>query len=295
MAGVYREVTRLATTSQRRMPVRIAHTVNATHEIAQGRRVELAFGREGQEARLPAVLLLPASVTMPAPAALLLHGFSSRKEQMAETVGVALLAKGIASLSIDLPLHGARIEEGSETSWGLVGGYERAFDARAMRSPLAIAGAWRTAQRDAKLALAYLGARGEVDRARLAVVGYSMGSFLGVQTAADDPNVRALVLAAGGDLPQAMPYARALRLLSDPLRAVRRLNGRPLLMLHGRRDTTVRPDQAQRLFDAAAEPKELRWYEAGHYLPPHALDDAASWLLARLAPAARTAENSQAG
>ena len=276
------------------MPVRLAHTVNATHEIAHGRRLELVFGREGETARLPAMLMLPATVTVPVPAALLLHGFSSRKEQMAETVGVALLAKGIASLSIDLPLHGARIQEGNETSWGLVGGYERAFDARAMRSPLAIAGAWRTAQRDAKLALAYLGARSEVDRTRLAVVGYSMGSFLGVQTAADEPSVRALVLAAGGDLPDAMPYARALRLLSDPLRAVRRLNGRPLLMLHGRRDTTVRPDQAQRLFDAAAEPKELRWYEAAHHLPVHALDDAAGWLLTRLAPAVRASETQQA-
>lgn len=272
------------------MPVRLAHTVNATHAVAHGRRLELTFGRESESARLPAVLMLPTAVTMPAPAALLLHGFSSRKEQMAETVGVALLAKGIASLSIDLPLHGERIEDGNETSWGLVGGYERAFDSRAMRSPLAIAGAWRTAQRDAKLALAYLGARGEVDRTRLAVVGYSMGSFLGVQTAADEPAVRALVLAAGGDLPDAMPYARALRLLSDPLRAVRRLNGRPLLMLHGRRDTTVRPDQAQRLFDAAAEPKELRWYEAAHHLPAHALDDAASWLLKRLAPAVPATE-----
>ena len=277
------------------MPIRLAQTVNATYEIAHGRRIELAFGRDGHDARLPAVLLLPASDAMPAPAALLLHGFSSRKEQMAETVGVALLAKGIASLSIDLPLHGARIEEGNATSWGIVGGYERSFDSRAMRSPLAIAGAWRTAQRDAKLALAYVGARREVDRARLAVVGYSMGSFLGVQTAADESEVRALVLAAGGDLPDAMPYARALRLLSNPVRAVRKLDGRPLLMLHGRRDPTVRPDQAQRLFDAATEPKELRWYEAGHHLPPHALDDAAGWLLQRLAPSPRTAVEHQAG
>ena len=277
------------------MPIRLAQTVNATYEIAHGRRIELAFGRDGHDARLPAVLLLPASDAMPAPAALLLHGFSSRKEQMAETVGVALLAKGIASLSIDLPLHGARIEEGNETSWGIVGGYERSFDSRAMRSPLAIAGAWRTAQRDAKLALAYVGARREVDRARLAVMGYSMGSFLGVQTAADESAVRALVLAAGGDLPDAMPYARALRLLSNPVRAVRKLDGRPLLMLHGRRDPTVRPDQAQRLFDAATEPKELRWYEAGHHLPPHALDDAASWLLQRLLPSPRAAMEHQAG
>lgn len=262
---------------------RLAHTLHTDRPIPHGRRLELGFGRDGEEARVPGVLLLPPEGAPPAPAAVLLHGFSSRKEQMAEGVGTTLLAHGIASLALDLPLHGERIEDGEGTSWGMIGGHVRAFDGRAMRNPLALAGAWREAQRDARLALAYLGARREVDRARLALVGYSMGSFLGVQVAAEEPAVRALVLAAGGDLPQGMPYATALRLVADPLRAVKRFDGRPLLMVHGRRDPTVRPEQAQRLFDAAMEPKELRWYDAGHYLPQQALEDAADWLVGRLA------------
>jgi len=264
------------------MPVRLAQTVHATRDIGGGQRIELAFGRDGTDARVPAVLLLPPASNAPHPAALLLHGFSSRKEQMADTVGSALLAAGIATLSIDLPLHGERIVAGSGTSWGIVGGHERAFDASGMRNPLVMAGAWRTAQQDAQLALAYLGARREVDRARLALVGYSMGSFIGVNVAAGEPAVRALVLAAGGDLPDDMPYAQALRLIADPRRAIRKLHGRPLLMLHGRQDRTVRPEQAQRLFDAALEPKLLRWYDAGHHLPPGALGEAARWLLTSL-------------
>lgn len=264
------------------MPIRLVHDLVSTAPVAGGTRHVLAIGRAGEAARIPALLLVPDAPAR-APAALLLHGFSSRKEQMAESIGAALLAHGIASLAIDLPLHGARIAEGAATSWGMAGGHPRAVDGRAMRNPLALASAWREAQRDAKLALGYLGARGEVDRARLAVVGYSMGSFLGVQVAADERAVRALVLAAGGDLPEAMPYARALRLVADPLRAVRRFDGTPLLMVHGRRDPTVTPAQAQRLFDAAREPKTLRWYDAGHYLPVAALDDAASWLRATLA------------
>lgn len=260
------------------MPIRLGQTVLSTTTITHGQRLEVSFGRESSAARIPAVMLLPPAHVPTSPAALLLHGFSSRKEQMAETVGAALLAKGIASLSIDLPLHGERIAAGSETSWGMAGGYERAFDGSAMRKPLAMAGAWRTAQRDVRLAVAYLRARPDVDRTRVALVGYSMGSVLAVQAAADEPSVRALVLAAGGDLPDGIPYARALRLIADPLRAVRRFDGRPLLMLHGRHDQTVRPEQAQRLFDAAAEPKALRWYDAGHHLPPVALVDAAGWL-----------------
>ncbi|HEY0996866.1 MAG TPA: hypothetical protein VGD77_12805, partial [Gemmatimonadaceae bacterium] len=64
---------------------------------------------DGEE--VPAILLLPASARA-VPAALLLHGYTSRKERMAESLGMALLRQGIASLSIDLPLHGEREGEG---------------------------------------------------------------------------------------------------------------------------------------------------------------------------------------
>ena len=105
-----------------------------------------------------------------------------------------------------------------------------------------------------------------------------MGSFLGVMVAARSDHVKALVLAAGGDLPENTPFERVVRTVADPIRAVRRLEGRPLLMIHGTRDRTVRPEQATRLFEAAAEPKELRWYDTGHWLPDAATRDAAVWL-----------------
>jgi fermentation-respiration switch protein FrsA (DUF1100 family) len=250
------------------MTTRLSHTIRAEHAVAGGRRLELRFGRAGdREAdRVPAVLLIPDH-PRPAPAAALLHGYSSRKEQMAEDVGQGLLRHGVASLAIDLPLHGERAGD---------------VDFRSVRNPLALMQAWRGGQADTRLALGYLAARPEVDGGRLSLVGYSMGSFLGVTVAADAPAVRALVLAAGGDLPTGTPFERLVRGAADPIKAIRRLDGRPLLMVHGRRDGTVRPEQAQRLFDAAHEPKELRWYDAGHYLPRAAVDEAAAWLAARL-------------
>jgi uncharacterized protein len=249
------------------VPTRIAQTVRGERTVPNGRRVDLDFGPEGQAERVPAILLLPAAGAPSAPAALLLHGYTSHKEQMAESVGRVLLRHGIASLAIDLPLHGERASGGR-------GG----MDAQAMRNPIALVSTWRLAQDEARLALGYLGARAEVDGARLAVVGYSMGSFLGVLLAARERRVRALVLAAGGDLPDGTPFERLVRAAADPLRAVRALDGRPLLMVHGRRDRTVTPAQAQRLFDAAGEPKTLRWWDAGHYLPVEAIDEAATWL-----------------
>jgi fermentation-respiration switch protein FrsA (DUF1100 family) len=89
-------------------------------------------------------------------------------------------------------------------------------------------------------------------------------------------------LAAGGDLPERTPFAALVRTIADPLRSVRNLAGRPLLMVNGRFDRTITPAQAKALFEAASDPKELRWYQAGHWLPPHVIGDAAAWLAARL-------------
>jgi len=236
-----------------------------TRAIRGGRRVTMELPLVGQ--RVPAILLMPAEVTRP-PAALLLHGYGSRKEQMADAVGRALLEQGIASLAIDLPLHGER--EGS-------------IDVDAIRNPLVLVSQWRIALAECGAALEWMAEELELDGHRLALAGYSMGSFIGVMVAAASDHVKALVLAAGGDLPEATPFTRLVRTVADPLRAVRRLDGRPLLMIHGKRDRTVLPDQASRLFAAAAEPKELRWYDAGHWLPDAATQDAARWLKSRLA------------
>ncbi len=215
-------------------------------------------------ARVPAVFL-PVAGEPRAPAALLLHGYSSRKERMADTIGVALRAQGIASLAIDLPLHGERAGE---------------MDAQATRNPLALAQRWRAAVAECGAALAWLAER--ADGERLALVGYSMGAFLACEVAARERSVKVMALAAGGDLPTQTPFAMLVRTVADPVRAVRRFAGRPLLMVHGRHDTTVRPEQAERLFAAASEPKELRWYDAGHYLPPGVIRDATAWMGERL-------------
>jgi fermentation-respiration switch protein FrsA (DUF1100 family) len=245
--------------------IQIRQTTRSESRVPGGRRIVLDFREEGGDA-VPAILLLPDAAE-PAPGALLLHGYSSRKEHMADNVGRALLEEGIASLAVDLPLHGDRHDP---------------LQAQSARNPLAVVRLWRTGLKEAGLAARYLGARGEVDAARLGVAGYSLGSFLAVQLAAGDPKVRAVVVAAGGDLPAGTPLATVARTVADPLRAVRKLAPRPLLMVHGRDDRTVRADQAERLFAAAGEPKELRWYPAGHYLPPAAIQYAAEWLGARL-------------
>ena len=49
--------------------------------------------------------------------------------------------------------------------------------------------------------------------------------------------------------------------------------------------TAVSPSEegeSQRFFEAASEPKEIRWYDAGHFLNDQAHQDRIAWLGERL-------------
>jgi fermentation-respiration switch protein FrsA (DUF1100 family) len=238
--------------------------MGASRDVPLGIRYDLELV-DGVE-HVPAIMLVP-DADEPVPAALLLHGFRSEKERMADSVGLALMTRGVCALSIDLPLHGARA--GDVTSLR-------------MHNPLQLVAIWRRAVREAQVALQYLASHDAIDSSRLGLVGYSLGSFLANIVAATEPSVRAVVLAASGDLPDALPFETVVRTVVDPLRAVRRVAGRPLLMVNGRFDRTVTPAQAERLFAAAHEPKTMRWYGGGHWPPAREIGYAAEWLTQQL-------------
>lgn len=249
-------------------PAGVKHSSNipkitAERDVPGGRRIALELVTKGEP--VPGIMLVPDR-RGPVPAALLFHGFSSRKERMAETIGRALLRNGVASLAIDLPMHGARAGAGEEIN---------------LRSALKVAQIWRLANDEAHQALLFLAAQPTVDASRIALVGYSLGAFLAVHVATD-PLVRVILLAAGGDLPETMPFVSVVRTVVDPLRAVRKLAGKPLLMVNGSYDRTIRPEQARRLFDAAAEPKQIVWYAGGHWPPDNEVATAAEWLAGTL-------------
>ena len=212
-------------------------------------------------AQVPSILLRPDG-SGPFPAVLLLHGYSSSKERLADTMGRSLAARGIASLAIDLPLHGSR---------------DDAIIQEARKNPLGLVQHWNMALTEARAAVTWLARHEAIDPRRISVAGYSLGSYIALQTVAAGEPVAAVIVAAGGDLP-ATPWTNMIRMVVDPLKSAMSLRGRPLLMVHGKFDRTIPPQQAQRLFDAAHEPKELQWYESGHVLPTASADYAAQWL-----------------
>ncbi|MEX2281296.1 MAG: alpha/beta fold hydrolase [Gemmatimonadota bacterium] len=187
---------------------------------------------------------------------------SSSFFELIDSMGRALAARGIAALAIDLPLHGGRDDALAEL---------------ARSNPLGMLQHWRAALAEAQAAVHYLRDHEAIAPDRVALIGYSLGGYIALITASKEPRVKAVVLAASGDLP-ATPWTGMMRTVADPLAAAQALNGRPLLMLHGRKDRTIPAAQAERLFQAAREPKELRWYDAGHVLPASAAEDAAAWM-----------------
>jgi uncharacterized protein len=153
---------------------------------------------------------------------------------------------------------------------------------------------------DLRRAVDLLRARGDVDGGRLAYLGISYGAAMGGLLAGVEHRVAAFVLAvgdgglvehfgprhdAGGSLPP-LPADRRRRWLDamqpiEPLRYITRASA-PLFLQSGRQDQLVPPADARRYQHAAPGPKQVKWYDSGHRLPPQAVCDQARWLSERV-------------
>jgi pimeloyl-ACP methyl ester carboxylesterase len=164
----------------------------------------------------------------------------------------ALVARGFGVVLFDFPGHGL--------SEGVV--------------------AWGTPARAAlTAAVGFAASHGKVG-----VLGFSMGSCISAQVAAQDERIAALVLEgaftnqhdqllyefrAYGPLSQYPALWRAERSMNvdsmRPIEVISRLAGRPLLLIEGTADPVVPPEMSQALFEKAKEPKSLWLIEGAHH------------------------------
>jgi predicted esterase len=115
-----------------------------------------------------------------------------------------------------------------------------------------------------------------LDASRIAFVGISYGAGIAADLAGADGRVSTYVLMSG---PPRWRGAGVSDL--EPEDWVGKSDARFLFQV-GRRDDVVAPADAQQLYDAAPEAKELRRYDAGHVLNRAAQQDRIRWLSARL-------------
>ncbi|RLF15843.1 MAG: hypothetical protein DRJ97_02720 [Thermoprotei archaeon] len=246
-------------------------------------KVEEARFRSFDETELKGYLFTPDVGSPPHPTVCLCHGIPVSPRQPGDRgyaeVAERLCSVGVAAMTFNFRGTG---ESGGE------------FDLMA----------WPA---DLEAAIDYLYNHPTVDKERLGVAGFSGGAVAALYAASVDPRIKAIALCAcPGDtskipltaLEETIRMAResgslrgvevpnsALKLKRDfealnPVKFIRRVHPRPLLILHGSADELIAVEEARRLYEEALEPKQLIIVEgAPHKLRLHqgAMEALASW------------------
>jgi dienelactone hydrolase len=215
-------------------------------------------------ARVPAHLFQPRAPRAGRPAVILQHGANTSKDDFyIQAPARRWAAGGWTVLAIDLAEHGERI----------VGEpLEPMKRRRLAMKPEFVARGVSDLQRGVDL----LGTIPGVDSARLGFVGFSLGGMLGTVFVAREPRVRAAAIVIAGSFAYTRYWERGA---TDDERARRRaaagatdpaffadaIAPRPLLMVNTEDDPVFPREAVQTLFDAAREPKELRWHPGTHH------------------------------
>jgi dienelactone hydrolase len=165
--------------------------------------------------RVPAIVYRPAHQTGRMPAMVVVNGHGADKSSWyAYYTGILYARAGAVVLTYDPIGEGERNDDHKHNT----GEHDRVIDVPTM--PARMGGLMVT---DVMQAVAYLGQRKDVDRKRIAVMGFSMGSFISVLAGAVDPEIHALLLTGGGDLDGPGGYwdsSRAVMCQSGPYKAL---------------------------------------------------------------------------
>jgi dienelactone hydrolase len=176
------------------------------------------------------------------------------------------------AVAVDLPLLGSR------RSAKLTARLHAALTGPGLRTPRA-AGLWTAfvvqAVVDLRRALCALEDHPEVEVRPAGFAGFGLGALVGGILCAEEPAIRAAVLAFGGG---GIGPASV-----DPIGHVGRFAPRPLLFLNARHDDAFVVEAAEALHDAAADPKVVEWLPSRpRELPPAVLDRVAGFLAERI-------------
>ena len=148
---------------------------------------------------------------------------------------------------------------------------------------------------DIRRAMDFLLEQPNIDPTRFAYVGHDFGGMYGVLAGSLDKRPSHYVIMAATPrfpdwylyLPKLEGSAREefMQQMSeiDPIAHVAALSPASVLFQFATDDFHVPPDRADEFFAAANEPKELRWYEAGHGLNEKATQERMQWLTWMLA------------
>jgi len=228
------------------------------------RRIDLTFEGLSGEA-VPTLLAIPAG-DQAFPCVIFLHGIGQDKS-FHDTIAPIFTEEGYAIATYDQFTRGER-HLGDEASF-----VEEALGLRRRASVTVL---------ETRRLVDYLETRDDIEADHIYLLGASFGAITGSTAAAFEPRIRAVVLTyGGGDLPKLFASAEAkaglgrahgvvsmiasyLMAPADPVHHVARIAPRPVLLQNGEQDSVIPPSAARALHKAAAQPKEVVWYEGDH-------------------------------
>jgi uncharacterized protein len=223
-----------------------------------GAVVRLSYLSSGP-VRVPALLSMPHE-RRPAPAILLQHGGGESKDDPLVRLLMRRWSRaGFVCLAIDAPGHGQRSVSESPVSRRGFFEYLRARVQNVI---------------DLRRGIDLLASTDGVRPEAIGYWGVSMGGSVGVMLMATEPRVRAACLCLAGtrsrrSWPDVDAEVAAFAVANlDPLTLAPEVRHPRVLMLNGRDDATIPKEDALRLYEALAGPKEQRWFATGHKLTP---------------------------
>jgi len=238
--------------------------------------------RGAQGFLVPGYLQFPSGGTAPYPCVLLLHGWSGSKENWWQddnyvsggNLRKALLAAGYAVLALDAQCHGDRI---AQNDFAPVNHYvDPNGGPRQRKGYFTQNEIYIQTTRDYRRAIDYLETRGEIDKARIGVLGYSMGGTQTYLLTGVEPRIKtAVAVAAPAEKSKWSPIA--------PQNFVRGIGQRPFLAIMGREDGMSAVEHTEKLHALVESPtKDLIFFDAGHRLPVDYVPRAVAWLVKHL-------------
>jgi dienelactone hydrolase len=144
------------------------------------------------------------------------------------------------------------------------------------------------AVKEVRRAVDYLQSRDDVDGDEIGYVGWSQGARMGALTSGVEHRIKAFDLIAGGAAPVSEYVKNAptdlqdeletLLEKTDPIHFVGLATPSELMFQDGREDDVVPEAALKALAQAGSEPKDVRWYDAGHVPTAEMWADSRSWL-----------------
>src|SRR3990170_7920663 len=215
--------------------------------------------------RAPGLVLTPEDARGQRPAVMLGHGAGGSKdeEQMRRIARWLVHREGWAVAIIDGPVHGERRRADDGGQVGQVA--RQALVDRTVYEAMAV---------DWQRTVDACGELPDVGNQRIAYLGFSMGTVLGVPAVAAEPRFSCAVFAIGGIIQDGPNLLRE---------AAERID-RPVLMINQSEDEIFSREAAFRLYDALSGPKRVFFYPGGHTgVPREAMERVREFLHAHLA------------